>query len=211
MTYYSQIGQDKWVQATLRDKYNGFFVELGACDGVKYSNTLFFERERGWKGVCIEPNDLYLPHLRKNRQCYIDNSLIYSVEGEEVPFSLSEEASGVLDENAGPFTKRDRIVKKKTTTLDRVLHAAHAPAVIDYLSLDVEGQEYNILKTFPFDMYTFRCMTVEHNAPHVGPEQQMKIRELLEKNGYTYVKGNDDINNWGHGPIDDFYVYSKDI
>jgi len=45
--------------------------------------------------------------------------------------------------------------------------------------------------------------------PHIGNEQQMLIRNLLEKNGYKYVKGNDDVLNWGHGPIDDFYVYSS--
>jgi hypothetical protein len=206
MTYYSQIGQDRWVQSVLGDKYNGYFVELGACDGVKYSNTLFFERERGWNGICIEPNDLYLPSLRSNRSCSISNELIYSVEGHELNFSLSEEASGVLDENAGPFTRRDHVVKKRTTTLERVLESAKAPYIMDYLSLDVEGQEYNILSTFPFHKYAFRCMTVEHNEPHVGPEQQRKIRELLEQNGYRYIKGNDDVHGWGHGSIDDFYV-----
>jgi hypothetical protein len=206
MTYYSQIGQDRWVQSVLGDKYNGYFVELGACDGVKYSNTLFFEREREWNGICIEPNDLYLPSLRSNRSCSISNELIYSVEGQELNFSWSEEASGVLDENAGPFTRRDHVVKKRTTTLERVLESAKAPQIMDYLSLDVEGQEYNILSTFPFHKYVFRCMTVEHNAPHVGPEQQRKIRELLERNGYRYVKGNDDVHGWGHGPIDDFYI-----
>jgi hypothetical protein len=60
-----------------------------------------------------------------------------------------------------------------------------------YLSLDVEGSEYDILKTFDFDNYKFRCITVEHNEPHVGPEIQMKIRGVLESNGYKYVSGND--------------------
>lgn len=207
MVFYSQLGQDKWVQSVLQDKRNGFFVELGACDGVKYSNTLFFEKERGWDGVCIEPNDLYLLELYQNRSCNISNRLIYSVEGVEVPFALSQEASSVVDENVGPFTNKDTVVMKTTTTLEKVLDSVHAPTTIDYLSLDVEGQEYNILSTFPFQRYKFRCMTVEHNAPHVGPAQQIKIRELLEKNGYKYVKGNDDVHNWGHGPIDDFYVY----
>jgi hypothetical protein len=54
-------------------------------------------------------------------------------------------------------------------------------------------------------------MTVEHNEPHQGPRQQMLIREILENNGYKYVKGNDDIHNWGHGPIDDFYIHSDFI
>jgi FkbM family methyltransferase len=209
MSYHSQIGQDKWVHSVLGDKSNGFFIELGACDGLYYSNTLFFERTLGWNGICIEPNDNYIQELRTNRKCIISNSLVYSKEGVEVEFSQCKAVSSIVDENVGPFTNSnaENCVKKVTTTLSAILQSSNAPAVMDYLSLDVEGQEYNILSTFPFDTYKFRCITVEHNAPHIGNEQQMLIRGLLEKNGYTYVKGNDDVHNWGHGPIDDFYVY----
>jgi FkbM family methyltransferase len=209
MSYNSQIGQDKWVHSVLGDKQNGFFIELGACDGLYLSNTLFFERTLGWNGICIEPNDNYMNELHKNRKCIIRNELIYSEAGVEVNFSLCKAASGIIDEHIGPFTDSnlERSVKKVTTTLANVLESSNAPEIIDYLSLDVEGQEYNILRTFPFDKYKIRCITVEHNAPHIGNEQQMLIRELLEKNGYTYVKGNDDVHGWGHGPIDDFYVY----
>lgn len=209
--YHSQIGQDKWVHSVLGDKKEGFFIELGACDGVELSNTLFFERELNWNGICIEPNDDYFLKLTQNRKCHTVNALAYSEAGHEVDFSLCQAASGVLDENVGPFTTKNRVVKKTTTTLSKILDDCNAPSVIDYLSLDVEGQEYNILKTFPFDKYKFRCITVEHNEPHVGPTQQMLIREILEKNGYKFVKGNDDVNNWSHGPIDDFYVYSECI
>lgn len=207
MTYHSQIGQDKWVESVLGDKRNGFFVELGACDGLYYSNTLHFEREKGWNGICIEPNDDYYSQLVKNRKCFTSNSLAGSYAGEIVEFSMCLAASGVLDENVGPFTNRNHIVNKTTTTLASILKEYNAPAIIDYLSLDVEGQEYNILKTFPFNTYKFRCITVEHNEPHVGSGPQMKIREILLKNGYKYVKGNDDLHNWKHGPIDDFYIY----
>jgi FkbM family methyltransferase len=209
--YYSQIGQDKWVQSVLQNKQGGYFVELGACDGVEFSNTLFFERELNWKGICIEPNDDYFLNLTKNRKCHTINARAFSEEGHEVNFSMCGTVGGITDENIGPFTDKNRIVKKTTTTLGKILDSFNAPNVIDYLSLDVEGQEYNILKTFPFDKYKFRCITVEHNEPHVGPKQQMLIREILEKNGYKFVKGNDDVNNWGHGPIDDFYVYGESI
>ncbi len=204
--YNSQIGQDQWVHSLLGNKRDGFFIELGACDGLYFSNTLFFERNLGWSGICIEPNDIYFEKLRENRKCNLSNALIYSESGVLTDFSLCEAASGIPDENIGPFTKKDTIVKKYTSTLEEVLDSFDAPSIIDYFSLDVEGQEYNILKTFPFNKYKFRCLTVEHNEPHVGPDMQMKIRRLLEENGYKYVKGNDDVNNWGHGPIDDFYI-----
>ena len=206
MSYSSQIGQDKWVHSIVGDKKDGYFIELGACDGLYLSNTLFFERNLNWNGICIEPNDNYIKELNANRKCNISNELVYSCEGEKVNFALSEAASGIIDENIGPFTRKDQSVLKTTTTLGNILDKFNAPNIIDYLSLDVEGQEYNILSTFPFDKYKFRCITVEHNAPHIGPKQQMLIRELLEKNNYRFVKGNDDVNNWGHGPIDDFYI-----
>jgi FkbM family methyltransferase len=206
MSYNSQIGQDKWVHSILGDKKDGYFIELGACDGLHLSNTLFFERNLNWNGICIEPNDNYIKELYANRKCNISNELVYSCEGEKVKFALSDAASGIIDENIGPFTRKDQHVLKTTTTLGNILDKFNAPNVIDYLSLDVEGQEYNILSTFPFDKYNFRCITVEHNAPHIGPKQQMLIRELLEKNNYRFIKGNDDVHNWGHGPIDDFYI-----
>lgn len=209
MTYYSQIGQDKWVHSILGNKKNGFFIELGACDGLHLSNTLFFERELGWNGICIEPNDIYFEKLKINRNCLKSNGLAYSEQDKVIDFSICDTASGVVDENIGPFTSKTTVVKKTTTTLSNILDQFNAPSMIDYLSLDVEGQEYNILSTFPFNKYNFRCITVEHNAPHIGSTQQLKIRKLLEENCYTYVKGNDDVHNWGHGPIDDFYVYNN--
>ena len=181
MVYHSQIGQDKWVNSILGNKQNGYFIELGACDGLYLSNTLFFERELGWNGICIEPNDVYFETLKGNRKCNISNELVSFQSNKMVDFSFCEAASGIIDENVGPFTSKKHFVKKVTKTLEEVLNSVNAPTVIDYLSLDVEGHEYSILSTFPFDKYKFRCMTVEHNEPHQGPTQQMLIREILEK------------------------------
>ena len=210
MTYHSQLEQDKWVHSVLGDKQNGFFIELGACDGLYLSNTLFFEETMGWNGICIEPNDNYFKELCNNRKCIVSDSLIYSEEGHVVNFSMCNAVSGIINENTGPYTNPDANVhvKKVTTTLAKVLQDSNAPSVIDYLSLDVEGQEYTILSTFPFDKYIFRCITVEHNEPHIGNTQQLLIRSVLEMNGYTFVKGNDRLNG-SHGPIDDFYVHSS--
>jgi FkbM family methyltransferase len=207
MTYLSQIGQDKWVHSVIGDKKDGYFIELGACDGIYFSNTYFFEKALGWNGICIEPNDNYFTQLQTNRKCNLSNALISSEPNIEVEFSICDATSGIIDESIGPFTNKKNIVIKKTSTLADILSIYDAPNIIDYLSLDVEGHEYSILSTFPFDKYKFRCITVEHNAPHVGPTQQLLIRDILEKNGYKYVKGNDDIHNWNHGPIDDFYIF----
>jgi FkbM family methyltransferase len=207
MPYNSQIGQDVWVDTTLHQKRGGYFVELGACDGIYFSNTLCVEKDRGWSGLCIEPNDMYFRQLKTQRTCTVSNALVSDTEGQTVTFCNSEAASGILDAHVGPFTRKNVTATKITSTLANELSKANAPHIIDYLSLDVEGHEYTILSTFPFDTYKFRCLTVEHNEPHVGPEMRNKIRAILEENGYRFVKGNDDVHRWGHGPIDDFYIH----
>ena len=81
---------------------------------------------------------------------------------------------------------------------------------INYSVLDnTYFKPYNKLLQHNFEKYKFRCITVEHNAPHVGPQQQMLIRNLLESEGYKFIKGNDDILNWKHDSIDDFYVFPE--
>ena len=64
--------------------------------------------------------------------------------------------------------------------------------------------EYDILKTFPFDEYHINLITVG-TTHHTLAVNSTKIKELLESNDFEFVKGNDDIHNWGHGPIEDFY------
>lgn len=205
----SQIGQDQWVISVLGESTDGFFVEVGASDGVEYSNTYYMEKVLGWKGICIEPHpDLY-QKLSQNRECHLSNALVYEKAGESLSFQLNGMLSGIVNESSGGMMRKwtGPNIRKTTTTLDAVLKEFKAPKVIDYLSLDVEGNEYNILKTFPFGEYTFRCLTVEHNEPHQGPELRNRLRRLLEQHGYIFVKGNDDLRGWGHGPIDDFYKH----
>ena len=66
--------------------------------------------------------------------------------------------------------------------------------------------EYDVLSTFPFDKYHVNTMTVEHNEPHIGEEYRMRLRKLLTDNNMVFVKGNDPVKDWKHGPIDDYYV-----
>ncbi|MDA9981739.1 hypothetical protein N9H39_03180 [Gammaproteobacteria bacterium] len=64
--FQSQAGQDRWVVETLKGKKNGFFLEIGASDGVNLSNTYALERELGWTGCCVEPNPMDYAKLRKD-------------------------------------------------------------------------------------------------------------------------------------------------
>jgi FkbM family methyltransferase len=206
--YTSQVGQDAWVHSVVGDKRNGYFIELGASDGLYLSNTYFFEKTLNWNGICIEPNPTFHTKLQENRNCHIAHNCVSSENDKEVEFSLCGHASGTLA-TAGPFTLSNETIRIKTKTLDSILAQFNAPQRIDYLSLDVEGHELEILKNFPFDKYQFNCITVEHNEPHTGPAMQQDLRTLLTTNGYHFIKGNDDVHKWNHGPIDDFYIHSS--
>jgi len=206
--YTSQIGQDEWVHSVVGNKSNGYFIELGASDGVFLSNSFFFEKVLGWNGICIEPNPEFSTKLTQNRNCHICFSCVSNLDDREVEFAIDGHTSGAV-ETAGPFTHINNKIKVKTKTLYSILKLYNAPKVIDYLSLDVEGQEYEIIKDFPFHEYRFNCITVEHNEPHTGPEMRMKLRTLLTEKGYVFVKGNDNKLGWPHGPIDDYYVHSS--
>ncbi|NBP15946.1 FkbM family methyltransferase [bacterium] len=202
----SQVGQDIYVLEYLNYKTDGFFVELGASDGITLSNTYLLEKKYHWTGVLIEPSFEY-ESLVKNRhsqtfkECVSDSEKVLNfIECKdtctEAWASYSHPHNSMLEKNLDELiiinncetVKRIRptgVLKKvKTTTLESILDKAKAPNVIDYLSLDVEGEEYNILKNFPFNKYKFRIMTVETNgAEPVGT----MIRELLHRNGYTFI------------------------
>src|SRR3972149_7086762 len=72
--YYSQYQQDKWLYENIfKNNTNGFFVDIGASDGIKFSNTYFFEKMLGWNGVCVEPLPDIYKRLIKNRNCICIN------------------------------------------------------------------------------------------------------------------------------------------
>jgi FkbM family methyltransferase len=187
----SQNFQDIWVLHELQDKRNGFFVEFGATNGIDCSNTHLLEREYGWKGILAEPNPYWHDALFKNRKCIITTECVYTKSNEHVTFNAVVDAAdlstiqgyGDLDEHSQTRQNHSTIPVRTVTLLD-LLIKNDAPEIIDYLSIDTEGSELDILKHFFSENthYKIRCITVEHNN-HVI--QRFKLKELLEEQGYT--------------------------
>jgi len=71
MNSFSQLGQDLWVLNKLNHKQNGFFIEIGAHNGIDLSNTYLMETEYSWKGICVECNKNIIQELKKNRNCHV--------------------------------------------------------------------------------------------------------------------------------------------
>jgi FkbM family methyltransferase len=167
---YSQIGQEKWILENLKYKTGGFFLEAGACDGIDLSNTYFLEKKYGWTGICAEPNPNYYANLIKNRSCITTDLCLYSKSGEEKQFSFDEGLGGIVEH----FNEPERNIRRaratsgivKTITMTDLFDKYNAPSTIDYISLDTEGTELEILKAFDFKKYRVSYFTIEHNSDY---------------------------------------------
>lgn len=153
----SQIGQDAWVIEQLKGKRNGFFVDIGAYDGIALSNTYRLEKEFDWSGVCVEANGDAFSKLAENRLCLSYPYACWSHSNVLINFHQHPDAmlSGIVNYSSSSVVE--------TKSLTDICDMAYAPEQIDYISLDVEGCEDEILSTFDMQKYKVKCWTVEHN------------------------------------------------
>lgn len=201
---HSQLGQDIAVVKFYNNKRSGFFVEIGANDGVFFSNTLLLEEKYNWKGICAEPIPYIFERLCKNRPNSSCCSLaVFNESGLEVLFDIANSydllsgISSYTDCHKKTIDSNKKQIIVETISFNDLLEKYNAPSFIEYLSLDTEGTEYEILKNLNFTKYTFGLIDVEHNF--IEP-RRTQIRELLLSNGYKYLKE----NKW-----DDSYVHSS--
>lgn len=198
--------QDQWVIRTLgHGQQGGFFVELGAADGVSSSSTCALERHFGWKGIAVEPNQLFFEQLKRNRACAVENACVAEASG-TVDFieaswfgrirnhALPDLADG--DHLSNPFLREDldgtpaRVTSKRALSLEDLLIRHHAPRVIDFVCIDAEYSEWFILKPFPFDRFEVRTLCVHSKfwweGRMVDSADAGKIREHLRTLGFFY-------------------------
>ena len=185
----SQLGQDLLALIGSGAKRNGFFVEFGAADGVALSNSYLLEKEFGWKGILCEPSRSWHEDLEKNRSCIVDTRCVYSKTGEQISFSENYigELSGITefsgDGHHGILDRTITSYQVETISLLDLLKSHSAPKHIEFLSVDTEGSEFEILNAFDFSEYSFGAICVEHNYL----ENRSKVKELLEANGYRQI------------------------
>ena len=185
----SQLGQDVFALSFAGTQKSGFFVEFGATDGKSLSNTFLLEQHFGWTGILCEPARTWLPELKKNRAAKIDTRCVYSSSETKVNFLEMEigelstiEGFGEDDEHS--LTREvNHSFEVKTVTLLDLLNYHDAPKYIDFLSIDTEGSEFEILNVFDFSQYSFGAIAVEHNYSAT----REKVRALLLSHGYRQV------------------------
>lgn len=182
-------------------KRGGFFVEFGAASGKELSNTWLLEKHYGWSGILAEPAKCWHERLAANRSCIIEHDCVWKSTGDQLEFLEAEQAElATLDgfqhvnlhEKASASATRYQV---KTVSLADLLERHHAPAELDYLSIDTEGSEFEILRGFDFARYPFKVITCEHSHTSI----RENVYALLTAAGYVrkYEKFSD---------FDDWYV-----
>ena len=205
--YFGLNSLDQRIQKYF-DYQSGFYVEIGANNGIEQSNTFFLEKEKNWNGVLIEPILHKYLECKKNRSnknkffCFacVSNDfkenfvrLLYS-NLMTIPLNLENDIKNPID-----HASQSNIIRKKSNdseieviefiakprTMTSILDESKAPFLIDFFSLDVEGAEIEVLKGIDFSLYNFKYILIEtRNVENITNYLEGKNYNLTEKLSY---------------------------
>lgn len=197
-TFVSQDKQDSFLESTIFKGFkNGFFVDVGAHDGVSINNTLYFEKANNWAGINIEPIREVYDKLTINRPSTINiNCAVCEHDGtaEFICNSGYTEMISGLKEHYDPrhaarlsreltrFKGASNTIIVPTKRLSTVF-SEHSVSHVHYLSIDVEGAEFSVIKSIDFDKVFIDVIGFENNYPDVS----IPIVKYLQERGYLPI------------------------
>ena len=197
----SQISQDLFVLYFTQQKKDGYFIEIGACDGKHLSNTFALEK-KGWTGIICEPSRFWHQKM-KNRKSILSKKAVFSESGKKLIFNevpKNPELSGCNDylenDNNSKLRKDFTSYEVETISLNDLIKKHLDKKQIDYISIDTEGSEFEILKNFDFKKHQVEIFTIEHNFIE---DKRDKIFKIMTENDYKRVF--ESLSHW-----DDWYV-----
>ncbi|SHH09106.1 methyltransferase, FkbM family [Cognatiyoonia sediminum] len=190
--FASQAGQDRVVDHIFKGKIGGTFIDVGGYDGVTGSNSLFFEKWRGWKGVLVEPVELHRTKAKAARQC---PCLPYAVSADagEAEFLTVEsgftQMSGLVSSYDTKLLSRVRSDQRHKESISKV-ETKPLAAILkevgiehpDFISLDIEGGEMDVLMSFPFEDHEVKTWSIENN------NGSSELGKLMLSKGYRLIE-----------------------
>jgi FkbM family methyltransferase len=186
--FNSQCGEDAWLyhEGILPD--NGFYIDLGSADGTINSNTKLLD-DMGWGGICVEPNPVYMESYA-NRKCALLPMAVNGIDG-SVYFNFHP------IHEIGKITTKDQIGKEKVNVIPGLSLASIVKSAkvdkIDLLSIDLEGNEYNVLKEyFKTDLPKPTIIITEYDTLGVIDNRVLnmlkkKMYKLVHKTDFNYI------------------------
>lgn len=199
---FAQFGEDQILERIFGGKGRGYCVEVGAYDGLTGSATYLFER-KGWDCLLIEPLPESFEQITRNRQALVKNVAVSSTEGEQT-FTVAENVEQMStlqlttehDQWIRDVGGSARQVVVPTATLDTLLEEAGFPW-IDFITIDVEGHELEVLKGVSLEKHKPRILIIEDNS--TGGDSEV-TRYLT---GERYV-------NFRRTGVNDWYAHEND-
>jgi FkbM family methyltransferase len=176
MNYYSQHGEDKWIEENLKPEV-GTFCEVGAFDGVLSSNTLHFE-EIGWKGLLIEPDPIVAAQCAKNRKSQVWTGAVASNKNRQ--FFVNEQDRGLSG-----FSRPGIHAFVNVHTLSHILDQCGFRKV-DLLSIDTEGSEIDVWSTLYHSKSWPKIVIMEYWTLPETPDPDRIIKRMA-RDGYREV------------------------
>lgn len=177
------------VQAFFRSQ-RGYFVEVGANEPIERSQTFHLE-QLGWSGVLIEPQPDLAKALRESRRAIVYAVACSSPEnaGRSMPLKLADAYSTLNAALHDPSAKITGSIDVPIKTLDQVLTDAQAPSPIDFLSIDVEGHEREVLRGFDIERWRPRLVLIEDHV------LDRRLHNHLVVRGYAWIRRTG-LNSW---------------
>jgi len=193
---HAQFGEDRILDALFADRTTGYCAEVGAYDGRTGSATLHFENT-GWQCLLVEPNPDCIEQIRANRSCVVEHCAASSAEG-ETTFFLADNVEQMSTVEADPDHLRwiaevggsIREITVRTARLDDLLDAAGFPE-LQFLTIDVEGHELEVLRGLSLERFTPRVVILEEN---LGRGESDVARHMAAR-GYVNFKRTG-VNDW---------------
>lgn len=181
--YFSQFGEDVVLQSLLHTKHRGFYVDCGAFDPFIFSNTALFY-EMGWSGINIEPQQdrwRIFKALRKR-----DINLCEVVSDESVEVDFVEHETPTMSGITSTLARGDSsgLVRRLTARHLRDILAEHADQrVIDFLTVDCEGHDLQVLYSNDWNRFRPKYVVVEDHAVSSPVPTEIFMRSV----GYRFI------------------------
>jgi FkbM family methyltransferase len=201
---YSQHGEDTYIASLFPSGFVGTCVEVGAYDGVSLSNTMMFEKQ-GWDCLCVEPIPESFQKCQQVRKRAVNAAVgtqdqtkqtftVFTLTGNNKCAISGLEPDTRLIQSHAHMIEQKQDIEVTVRSLTAILDEAKFPVVIDFVSIDTENTELDVLKSLDMSKYTVRLFVIENNfnEPH--------IEEYLKAYGYTKIH---------RLAVNDFYKHSS--
>lgn len=204
---YSFGTVDLLINYFFKNKFNGFYVDVGCQNPISNNNTYLLHKNKNWKGINIDldPENIKLFNISRPNDININKALSSSVKEMDLYFYHKKSAINTISKEIADRqnAKVKEIKKISTTTLDLILEKNNVQK-INYLSIDVEGHEFEVLSGFSIQKYNPDIVSIEYlNINSIKFEfHYNNIDDVINSQIYKYfVSNNYNLVNWNHADL----------